>query len=294
MKLKKSLVKKIVLHIIAFSVGILWLVPFLGVFMASIRPFDEIFRGWWNFDSFTPSFNSYIDAWNDPSLPLSRGFLNSFIVAVPSTLIPLFVGALAGYAFARFPLPLRFRIKNHRFNFQIKNYLFLIVVLLMALPQQSVVISLFQIMNNLRLIDSYLSIILIHSAWGLPWIILFLRNYFSTLPIEIEEAARIDGASDFKIFRKIVLPMSLPALASVVVLQFMWVWNDFFLAKVFIYDESLLLATQRVELIGRSVFRVNWGVLTAGSIIVMIVPIIIFVLLQRYYVRGMIGWTVKG
>jgi multiple sugar transport system permease protein len=164
----------------------------------------------------------------------------------------------------------------------------------MSLPQQSVVVSLFQIMNNFRLIDNYLSLILVHSAWGLPWIILFLRNFFLTLPIEVEEAARIDGASDFKIFRKIVLPMSLPALASVVVLQFMWVWNDFFLAKVFIYEESLLLATQRVELIGRGVFRVNWGVLTAGSIIVMIVPILIFVLLQRYYVRGMVGWTVKG
>jgi len=281
MKLEKALLKKLIFHVIAFSIGILWLIPFLGVFMASIRPFDEIFRGWWTFDRFTLTFNSYIGAWNDPVYPLSRGLLNSFIVAIPSTIIPLFVGALAGYGFARF-------------NFRIKSYLFLTVVFLMALPQQSVIVPLFQIMNNLRLIDNYLSLILVHSAWGLPWIILFLRNFFSTLPIEIEEAARIDGASDFKIFRKIVLPMSLPALASVVVLQFMWVWNDFFLAKVLIYEESMLLATQRVEYIGREAFRVNWGVLTAGSIIVMIVPIIIFVLLQRYYVKGMIGWTVKG
>jgi len=249
--------------------------------MASIRPFDEILRGWWVFTPLNISFSSYADAWNDLTYPLSRGFLNSFIVAIPSTFIPLFVGALAGYGFARF-------------SFRIKSYLFLTVVLLMALPQQSVIVPLFQIMNNIRLIDNYLSLILIHSAWGLPWIILFLRNFFSTLPIEVEEAAKMDGASDFKIFRKIVLPMSLPALASVVVLQFMWVWNDFFLAKIFIYDESLLLATQRVEFIGRGVFRVNWGVLTAGSIIVMIVPIVIFVLLQRYYVRGMIGWAVKG
>jgi multiple sugar transport system permease protein len=281
LKLKKATVKKVILHVVAFSIGILWLIPFLGVFMASIRPFSEIFRGWWIFDSFNPSFDSYIAAWNDPTYPLSRGLLNSFLVAIPSTIIPLFVGALAGYGFARF-------------SFRIKSYLFLTVVLLMALPQQSVVVPLFQILLNLRLLDNYLGLILVHSAWGLPWIILFLRNFFSTLPVEVEEAARIDGASDFKIFRRIVLPMSLPALASVVVLQLLWVWNDFFLAKVFIYDASLLLATQRVEFIGRGAQRVNWGVLTAGSIIVMIVPILVFVLLQRYYVKGMIGWTIKG
>jgi multiple sugar transport system permease protein len=200
---------------------------------------------------------------------------------VPATIIPLFVGALAGYGFTRF-------------SFRIRSYLFTTVVLLMALPQQSVIVPLFQIMVNFHLIDNYLSLILVHSAWGLPWIILFMRNFFSTLPIEVEEAARVDGASDFKIFYKIVLPMSLPALASVVVLQFMWVWNDFFLAKVFIYEESLLLATQRIEYVGRELFRVNWGVLSAASIIVMIVPILIFVLLQKYYVRGMVGWTVKG
>jgi len=278
MKLSKT---TIILHIIAWSVAVLWLLPFLGVFMASIRPFSEILRGWWNFESFNPSINSFIEAWNNPVYPLSRGVLNSFIVAIPSTIIPLFVGALAGYGFARF-------------SFRIRTYLFMTIVLLMALPQQSVIVPLFQIMVNLRLIDNYVGLVLVHSAWGLPWIILFMRNFFSTLPIEVEEAARVDGASDFEIFYKIVLPMSLPALASVVVLQFMWVWNDFFLAKVFIYEESMLLATQRIEFVGREQFRVNWGVLSAASIVVMIVPIVIFVLLQKYYVKGMVGWSVKG
>ena len=267
----------IALHIIAWCVAFLWLLPFLGVFMASIRPFDEILHGWWSISPFTASPTSFAQAWTDPHFPLSRGLLNSFIVAIPSTVIPLFVGALAGYGFARF-------------NFRVKSYIFLTIVLLMALPQQSVIIPLFQIMANLRLIDNYLSLVLVHSAWGLPWIILFMRNFFLTLPIEVEEAARVDGASDWKIFRKIVLPMALPALASVVVLQFMWVWNDFFLAKIFIYEEPMLLATQRIEYVGRELHRVNWGVLSAASIIVMIVPILIYVLLQRYYVRGMIGW----
>jgi len=278
MKIRKT---TIIVHIIAWSVALIWILPFLGVFMASIRPVREIIHGWWNFDPFNPTFKNFIEAWNHSMFPLWRGVLNSFIVAIPSTIIPLFLGALAGYGFARFSFP-------------IKNYIFLTIVLLMAMPQQSVAIPLYMMMNSLGLIDNYIGLITVHSAWGLPWIILFMRNFFSTLPVEVEEAARVDGASSFKIFYKIVLPMALPALASVVVLQFMWVWSDFFLALILIYDPDLLLATQRVPRIAFGAFHVDWGILSAGSIIVMAVPIIVFALLQKYYIRGMIGWTVKG
>ncbi len=278
MKIRKT---TIIVHIIAWSVALIWILPFLGVFMASIRPVREIIYGWWNFDPFNPTLKNFIEAWNHSMFPLWRGVLNSFIVAIPSTIIPLFLGALAGYGFARFSFP-------------IKNYIFLTIVLLMAMPQQSVAIPLYMMMNSLGLIDNYIGLITVHSAWGLPWIILFMRNFFSTLPVEVEEAARVDGASSFKIFYKIVLPMALPALASVVVLQFMWVWSDFFLALILIYDPDLLLATQRVPRIAFGAFHVDWGILSAGSIIVMAVPIIVFALLQKYYIRGMIGWTVKG
>ncbi|HBR09679.1 TPA: ABC transporter permease, partial [Candidatus Acetothermia bacterium] len=124
------------------------------------------------------------------------------------------------------------------------------------------------------------------------WILFFMRNFFTTLPIEVEEAARIDGASDFNIFFRIVLPMSIPALISAVVLQFMWVWNDFFLALILIFSPDKMLATQRIPLL-RGVFLVDWGVLAAGTILVMLVPIIVFALLQRYYIKGMIGWASK-
>jgi len=163
----------------------------------------------------------------------------------------------------------------------------------MAIPQQSIAVPIFQIMNFLGLVDNYVGLILVHSAWGLAWIILFMRNFFTTLPIEVEEAAKVDGASEFKIFYKIVLPMTLPALASVAVLQFMWVWNDFFLALILIYSPEKLLATQRIPLM-RGQFFVDWGVLSAASILLMAVPVLIFALLQKYYIRGMIGWTIKG
>ena len=277
MKIRKT---TIIVHIIAWSAALIWILPFLGVLMAAIRPFPEILHGWWNFAEFNPSLKNFVEAWSHSSAPLGPGILNSFLVAIPSTLIPMFVASLAGYGFARFSFPIR-------------DYIFLTVVLIMALPQQMIAVPIFQIMTSLGLVNNYISLILVHSAWGLAWIILFMRNFFLRLPIEIEEAAKVDGASDFKIFYKIVLPMALPALASVAVLQFMWVWNDFFLALILIQSPDKLLATQRIPLM-REVHHVDWSVLSAASILVMLVPILIYVLLQKYYIKGMIGWTVKG
>ncbi|NIR87315.1 carbohydrate ABC transporter permease [Candidatus Bathyarchaeota archaeon] len=277
MKIRKT---TIIVHIIAWSVALIWILPFLGVLMAAIRPFPEILHGWWNFEEFNPSFKSFVGAWNHSSAPLGPGMLNSLLVAIPSTIIPMFVAALTGYGFARFSFPIR-------------DYIFLTVVLLIALPQQMIAVPIFQIMTSLGLVDNYISLILVHSAWGLAWIILFMRNFFLRLPIEVEEAAKVDGASDFKIFYKIVLPMALPALASVAVLQFMWVWNDFFLALILISSPDKYLATQRIPYM-REEHHVDWSVLSAASILTMMVPVLIYVLLQKYYIKGMIGWTVKG
>lgn len=277
MRIRKS---TIVIHLIAWSVALLWVLPFMGVLMAAIRPLSQITGGWWNLEDVSFTLRHFVEAWNHPDTAISRGIVNSFLVAIPSTIIPMLVASLAGYGFARFSFPIR-------------DYLFLAIVLIMSIPQQMIAVPIFRIMTTFGLVNNYIGLILVHSAWGLAWIILFMRNYFLTLPVEVEEAARVDGASDLKIFWKIVLPMTLPALASVAVLQFMWVWNDFFLAQILIYNPDMLLATQRVSKM-RGAFLVPWDLLSAASILVMIVPILIFALLQRYYVRGMIGWTVKG
>ncbi|MFQ5905899.1 MAG: carbohydrate ABC transporter permease [bacterium] len=273
--------RTIAIHAIAWTVAIVWTIPFIGVFMTAIRPVGEIFRGWWNFAEFSPSFGNFVDVLLHPTFPVARGYLNSLLVAVPATLIPMFVATLGGYAFARFRFPTR-------------DYLFLTIVLLMAFPQQMVAIPLFQLMVNVDLVDTHLGLILLHSAWGLPWIILFMRNFLGALPVEVEEAAKVDGASDFQVFFRIVLPMALPALASVAVLQFMWVWNDFFFALILMFTPEQLLATQLIPKIGAGQFIVDQGLLSAGSILVLLVPLLLYVLLQKYYIRGMIGWTVKG
>ncbi len=276
--------RTVAIHLIAYSVAVLWTIPFLGIFMTAIRPTSEVIRGWWNLDPFTLGLDNFARVLFNPLFPLITGLGSSAIIAITATLLPLGVGALAAYGFARFRFPLR-------------DYMFLAIVLVMAVPTMMVIIPMFQILANLNLLNSYLGLILVHTAWGLPWIILFLRNFFGTLPVEIEEAARVDGASDFKVFYRVVLPMALPALASVFVLQFMWVWSDFFFALILIGGGNPDLWTATLQLPFASFagqFHNDWGLLSAGSLLIMLVPIGIYVVLQKYYIRGMIGWTVKG
>jgi len=269
--------RTIVIHVFAWALAIGWLFPFVGLTMAAFRPIPEIIGGWWNFDHFTPTLSKFGAA----IAAIGTGIGNSFLIAIPGTLIPMFVATLAGYGFARFSFPIR-------------DYLFLTVVMLMTIPQQMVAIPIFQIMLGLHLANTVLSLVILHSAWGLPWIVLFMRNFVSALPKEVEEAARVDGASDLKVFFKIVLPMALPALGAVAVLQFMWVWNDFFFAVILCpADVSCMPATVAlIRTIGR--FEFDPGLLAAGSLLVMLVPVVLYAVLQRFYIRGMIGWTIKG
>jgi len=280
-KKPKITLSTVVAHVAAWLIALIWLIPFLGVFIASIRPFSEVQFGWWNVNPFTLTFKNFVDAWvGTTTVPLSNAMLNSLIVTIPATFIPILISALAAYSFARF-------------RSRTKDILFLVLVLLQTIPQQMVIVPIFVLFRNLNLLNNYIGLILLHTAFGLPWQILFLRNFFSALPIEIEEAALVDGASHFKIFRRIVMPLTLPALASLISLQFVFVWNDFFFALATILTPSAKLAPQVIPLlIGR--YELNFSLLAAGSILVMIIPIAIYVALQRYYVRGLTAGAVKG
>lgn len=277
MRVRKSTVA---IHVIAWLVALVWIIPFIGVFMASIRPYSEIVGGWWNFKDFSLILENFAAAWSHRTAPLSRAIRNSFIIAIPSTVIPLFVASLAAYSFARFSFPSR-------------DLLFFIIVLLMTIPQQMVIVPIYQMLASFGLWDSYAGLILIHSAFGLPWIILFLRNFFSTLPVEVEEAAKIDGASALQVYYKIVLPMALPAIASIVALQFVWVWNDFFFALILLFSPEKKLVTQAIPTMKGRYF-IDWGLVSAASMLAMVVPVLIYALLQRYYVRGVVAGAVKG
>ncbi|MBC7338810.1 MAG: carbohydrate ABC transporter permease [Firmicutes bacterium] len=266
-------------HTLAWLVGLLWIVPFLGILMSALRPQAELIHGWWQLGQVTISAENFVRAWNHPTAPMGEGIRNSLLVVVPSTVLPLLIASLAAYGF------LRSRAR-------VRTPLFALIILLLAVPQQMVAIPLFRILRDLGFINSYAGLVVTHTAWALPWMIMFLRNYFATLPREVEEAALLDGAGRLQIFWHVILPLSLPGLASAAALQLTWAWNDFFMALILLYEPTRLVATQRIPLL-RGQYHVDWGILTAASVLTIAVPILVFALLQRYYVRGLIGWTLK-
>lgn len=217
---------------------------------------------------------------------IGRSFINSLTVTIPATLIPILVAAFAAYALAWMPFPGR-------------SIFTASIVGLLVVPLQMALIPLLQIYNNVGALfgvsaKTYMGIWLAHTGFGLPLAIYLLRNYMAGLPSELMESARMDGATDFDIFRKIILPLSFPALASFAIFQFLWVWNDLLVAMVFLgnSEDQLVLTGQLRELLGS--YGGNWEILTASAFVTIIVPLIVFFSLQRYLVRGLLAGSVKG
>ncbi|MCF1495539.1 ABC transporter permease subunit [Agrobacterium vitis] len=217
---------------------------------------------------------------------IGKSFINSLTVSIPATIIPILVAAFAAYALAWMPFPGR-------------SLLLAGIVGLLVVPLQMSLIPLLQIYNDVGEFfgvpsKTYLGIWLAHMGFGLPLAIYLLRNYIAGLPREIMESARVDGASDFEIFIKIVLPLSYPALASFAIFQFLWTWNDLLVAMVFLGtgNEELVLTGRLVNLLGSR--GANWEILTASAFITIIVPLLVFFVLQRYLVRGLLAGSVKG
>ncbi|WP_255167539.1 carbohydrate ABC transporter permease [Natrononativus amylolyticus] len=262
-------------YVVAITIALLWIVPFIGLFMASLRPLSEIIGGWWHLEGMTITFENYYRAWDYSTAPMGRALRNTFIVTIPAVLVVMLLGIMAAYPFARFEFPL-------------KTTLFFLILLVMAAPPELVAMGNYNALHEFGLFDTYMGLILIHIGWGLGWVVLFLRNYLLGIPEELEEAARIDGASRYQIFRTIILPLSTPALVSVAVIQFTWVWNAFFFPLVFMRSPELYLAPQVLPLM-RGRVQVEWGLIAAGSIMTMAVPVILFLLLERYYKRGMVA-----
>lgn len=270
----------VVIYAVAWLIGVLWILPFIGVFMASVRPFHEIVDGWWHFGKFTLTLENFAKAWNYSTAPLGIGLLNSISIVIPVTVLTIIIASLGGYAFARF-------------KFRFKEPLFFIIILIMAMSPQAIAIPLTFQMVRLGLMDTRIGLILVHITWGLPWSMLFLRNFFLSIPEELEEAARVDGASDFTVFRQIVFPIARPAILSIATLQFIWTWNEFFFALLSLHDPNKWVATQCIPLIKGRYF-IDWSLVSAASTITMIVPLIVFICLQKYYIKGVMAGAIKG
>lgn len=212
---------------------------------------------------------------------LGRSFINTFSVTIPATIIPILVAAFAAYALAWMEFPGR-------------SLLIATVVGLLVVPLQLALIPLLSLHNDIGFGKGYMGIWLAHTGFGLPLAIYLLRNYIAGLPKEVIESARVDGATDFEIFRRIVLPLSFPALASFAIFQFLWVWNDLLVATVFLgVNEQQLVMTGRLrELLGSR--GGDWEILAASAFVSIVVPLIVFFTMQKYLVRGLLAGSVKG
>jgi alpha-glucoside transport system permease protein len=216
-----------------------------------------------------------------PGQDMSQAFLNSLAVTIPSTIIPILIAAFAAYAFAWMTFPA-------------KRAMFILVVGLIVVPLQIALVPILRDYNSIGLNGTFLAVWLAHTGFGLALATYLLFNYIRTLPRETMESAFIDGASHFTVFTRLVLPLSVPALASFAIFQFLWVWNDFLVALTFLgTDPTNKVLTQRLaDLTGT--FGNDWQLLTAGAFVTMILPLVVFFALQRYFVRGLLAGSVKG
>jgi alpha-glucoside transport system permease protein len=276
---------------------ILWSIPTLGVLITSFRAEALVnTSGWWTalarpFDTAQWTLENYRSAIDAQGF--GNAFMNSLAVAIPATVIPITIAAFAAYAFSW----MEFR---GRFTLFVAVVGLLVVPLQMALIPilrlftQGIIIGRWIVFPDLDLNQSFLGIWLAHTAFGLPLAIYLLRNYIGSLPSSIIESARIDGADHFTIFWRLIVPLSVPALAAFAIFQFMWVWNDLLVAYVFLGGsvQNRVLTVALRNLVGTT--GENWQLLTAAAFISMSLPLVVFFSLQRYFIRGLTAGSVKG
>ncbi|HEY1531371.1 MAG TPA: carbohydrate ABC transporter permease [Galbitalea sp.] len=283
--------------IAAVIIAVLWTIPTFGLLVTSFRqPADINTSGWWTvFTNPSLTISNYVNTLNfNDTETVAQSFLNSIVIVIPATIIPIALALLAAYAFAWI-------------EFRGKNLLFVLVFSLQVVPIQVALVPLLNLFStgvtignwavfpglNLNGVDgSFARIWIAHTMFALPLAIFLLHNFIAALPVDIMEAAKIDGASHGQIFFRIVLPLARPAIASFAILQFLWVWNDLLVATIFSSGNNFPITKLLTDLSGT--YGQQWYLLSAGTFLAIIPPLIVFFALQRYFVRGLLAGATKG
>jgi alpha-glucoside transport system permease protein len=266
------------LHIFLIFVAVMWLVPTFGLALTSLMPADLIStEGWWKVIS-KPSIATW-DNYNAlfKNSDLTKSLLTTAEIAVGNTVLLVLVASLAGYAFAWLEFPGR-------------DWLFVVVIGLLVVPLQVALIPIFSLYQSTGLFDTVLGLILFHVAFGMPFAVFLLRNFFIGIPKDILESARIDGASELRIFFKLILPLGLPAIASLAIFQFLWTWNDLIVALTYGRDTqpiSVAIFSQLRQ------FGSNIELIAPASFVSLAIPLAVFLAFQRYFVQGLLAGSVK-
>jgi ABC-type glycerol-3-phosphate transport system permease component len=260
--------------------AIAWLVPTATVVMTAFRPFEEIRAGWWNLAGATFSLDAIAQAWTEADLASKA--VNSLIITVLSVATTVAIGSLAAYAFVRL-------------EFRLRGLLYFLLITTMIVPVQIILLPLLPWFRTLGLDQGtwqpYLGIVLVHTAFGLGWAIFMMGGFMAQVPREMSEAAHIDGASDFDTFRRVILPLSLPGIVSFAIIDFVFVWNDLLLGLTLLDQEHQPLTVGIANL--QSAHLARQDVISAGALLAVVPPLLLFVLLNRYYVRGLFAGSVK-
>ena len=266
------------LHILLAVIAAMWLVPTLGLLLTSLMPSSDIAaHGWWHIFS-KPSITTlqnYKDLFANNDL--TKALLTTAIIAVGNTVLLVLVASLAGYAFAWLEFPGR-------------DWLFIGVIALLVVPLQVALIPIFSLYNTAHLFDTTLGLILFHVAFGMPFAIFLLRNFFIGIPKDIIESARIDGASEMKIFFRLIMPLGLPAIASLAIFQFLWTWNDLIVALTFGRNTQPITVAIFSQL---RQFGSNIELIAPASFVSLAIPLVVFLSFQRYFVQGLLAGSVK-
>ncbi|MEU8974284.1 carbohydrate ABC transporter permease [Streptomyces monashensis] len=266
-------------RVLLILVGLFWLVPTVGLLLASLRsPQDMSASGWWTV--FTKPSQLTFDSYQKllENSDITGSLWNTVLITVPATLLVVVVGSLAGYAFAWMEFPGR-------------DWWFLGVVSLLVVPVQVALIPIAELFGKIGLFGTIFGVILFHTGFGLPFAVFLLRNFFAEIPRELLEAARLDGAGELRLFARVVLPLGGPAIASLGIFQFLWVWNDMLVALVFTKSgtQPITVALQtQVRQFGNNV-----DVLAPGAFISMVIPLAVFFAFQRQFVSGVMAGAVK-
>src|SRR2546423_1879017 len=271
-------VTKAPLQILLIVVGLLWLVPTFGLLLTSLMPASKIAEeGWWKVVSHPSviTFKNYDALFHNSDI--MKSLLTTAEIAVGNTVLLVFVAALAGYAFAWIDFPGR-------------DWLFVGVIALLVVPLQVALIPIFSLYNSAGLFDTVIGLILFHVAFGMPFAVFLLRNFFIGIPKDILESARIDGASEMRIFFRLILPLGLPAIASLAIFQFLWTWNDLIVALTFARDTQPLTVAIFSQL---RQFGSNIELIAPASFVSLAIPLVVFLSFQRYFVQGLLAGSVK-
>jgi len=282
-----SWLRRTPLHLALLLLSVVWLVPTVGLLVTSVRRGDDIYSGgWWlAFVQLRFTLDNYARVLAAGGTAgagdLVRGLVNSFFITVPSTLIPVVFAVLAAYGFAWI-------------RFKGRGWLLVVIVALMIVPQQMAFVPILRMLNPLKLVGRFPGIWLIHTAFALPLAVYMFRNSFLSLPRDLVEYARIDGASELAIAFRVVMPLSVPIVASYIIFQFLWVWNDLLVSLVCMQNPARQPLTVVISKMLALNTMLNWDKLSPAAFLAMSVPLVVFFCLQRYFVRGLTSGAIKG